>query len=126
MEVGKKVPTLFNRKKGKTLSTIGTLKFDEKKGMYTGQLRTVTISMPITIERVKNKRENGPDFLIYSKAIEIGSAWVRKGQRSGKDYISCAFTAPEFGKAMYANVGKAAGSKDPTEFVLIYNAPNGQ
>lgn len=105
------------------MATVGDVK-KEKDGRFVGRLKTLTIDVPIEITPVAEKRvENGPDYMIYSKGTECGAGWIRKGQRSGKDYVSLSFSAPEFGKGLYANLGQKAGSKDPNEFVMIWNAP---
>jgi uncharacterized protein (DUF736 family) len=106
------------------MATLGTVKKDPKTGKYSGQLKTLSFTGPIEIVPVTKKVvPNGPDFIITSKGVEIGAAWTRKGQRSGKDYVSASISAPEVG-TMYFNLGHAAGSVDPNEFALIYNAPN--
>ena len=45
---------------------------------------------------------------MLTQGIEIGAGWTRKGETSGKDYVSLSIAAPEFGpKKLYANLGKA-------------------
>ena len=57
-----------------------------------------------------------------TQGIEIGAIWTRKGETSGKDYVSLSIAAPEFGpKKLYANLGKAAGSEVEDLFALIWN-----
>ena len=108
------------------MSTIGHVK-KQKDGRYVGELRTLSIQAAIEIIPVADKAsDKAPDFAVMSRGIEIGAAWTRKGQRSGKDYVSVSFTAPEFGSGMFANLGHAAGSNDPNEFALIHNAPRKQ
>lgn len=69
-------------------------------------------------------KDHQPDFNIMAGDIEVGAAWNKKGQASGNDYVSCSFAAPEFGdRTIYANLGKAAGSDDDSEFAIIWN-PN--
>ena len=47
---------------------------------------------------------------VVTQGIEIGAGWTRKGETSGKDYVSLSIAAPEFGpKKLYANLGKVAG-----------------
>lgn len=105
------------------MSTVGMVKRDPKTGAYTGNLKTLSVSAAIEITPVKKKvAPNGPDFMITCRGIEVGAAWKRKGERSGKEYVSCSFTAPEFGNALYANLGKMAGQDDPDVFALIHNA----
>ena len=64
--------------------------------------------------------DNQPDFRVMSQGIEIGAGWQRIGQTSGKEYISLSISAPEFGKTLYANLGRAAGQSDPNAFALIW------
>ena len=59
---------------------------------------------------------------MVTQGIEIGAGWTRKGETSGKDYVSLSISAPEFGpKKLYANLGKAAGSEDEDLYALIWN-----
>lgn len=104
------------------MATIGNV-VKQKDGKYIGNLKTLSISAAIEIVPVgKKKVANGPDFMVLSKGIEVGAAWTRKSQRSGKDYVSVQFTAPEFGnEPLYANLGRQAGSEDPNKFALIWN-----
>ena len=105
------------------MATIGQV-VKQKDGKFVGNLKTLSISAAIEIVPVgKKKVANGPDYMITSRGIEVGAAWNRKGQRSGKDYISAQFTAPEFGnQPLYANLGLEAGSKpEDNKFALIWN-----
>jgi uncharacterized protein (DUF736 family) len=61
-------------------------------------------------------------YPMVSQGVEIGAAWVRKSESSGKDYVSLALAAPEFGpRRLYANLGRAAGQDDPDVFAVIWN-----
>jgi len=65
---------------------------------------------------------NQPDYRVMSQGIEIGAGWLRKGQTSGKEYVSLSIAAPEFGaKTLYANLGRAAGQSDPDVYALIWS-----
>ncbi len=47
---------------------------------------------------------------MVTQGVEIGAGWVRKGETSGKDYVSLSLAAPEFGpRKLSANLGRAAG-----------------
>jgi uncharacterized protein (DUF736 family) len=105
------------------MATIGNVT-KMKDGKYVGHLKTLSISAAISIEPVgKKKVPSGPDYMVLSKGVEVGAAWNRKGQRSGKDYVSVQFTAPEFGnEPLYANLGREADSKpEEGKFALIWN-----
>ena len=108
------------------MSTIGEVTL-QKDGKYVGQLKTLSMQIPIEIAPVKKTVQNGPDYMIRSRGVECGAAWLRKGQRSGKDYVSCSFTAPEFGKPFYANLGRKPGTKaEEKVYSLIHNQQNGR
>ena len=47
---------------------------------------------------------------------------MKKGETSGKEYVSLSLAAPEFGpKKLYANLGKAAGQDDDSLYAVIWN-----
>ena len=95
----------------------------QDNGGYKGQLKTLTIRADIDIVPNTSKtHETQPDFRVLSQGIELGAGWVRKGETSGKDYVSLSISAPEFGSTkLYANLGRAAGQDDEDAFVVIWN-----
>ena len=104
------------------MATIGSVtKRDD--GRYEGELRTLSIRAEIAILPVGEKTaENQPDYRVLSQGVEIGAGWIRKGQMSGKDYVSLSIAAPEFGaKTLYANLGRAAGQSDADVYALIWS-----
>ena len=38
-----------------------------------------------------------PDFRVLTQGTEIGAGWMKKGDISGKKYVSLLLAAPEFG-----------------------------
>ena len=92
---------------------------------FKGELRTLSIRTEITI--VPNDQKNGdtqPDYRVSAGGVEVGAGWVRRGELSGKDYVSLSLAAPEFGpRRLYANLGRAAGQDDDDTFAIIWN-PN--
>lgn len=116
------------RKENHAMSTIGQVR-KKKDGSFEGQLRTLSVQAPLLITPVKGKKssESAPDFRITSDGVEIGAGWLRTGQVSQKEYVSCSLTAPELaslmgkGKAVYANLGRAADQDDPEVYSLIWN-----
>ena len=104
------------------MATIGSVtKRDD--GRYEGELRTLTIRADIAILPVADKASpSQPDYRVVSQGIEIGAGWLRKGQTSGKEYVSLSISAPEFGsRTLYTNLGRAAGQSDPDAYALIWN-----
>ena len=104
------------------MTAIGQVR-KENDGRYTGQLKTVSIKADIDIVPNTNKTaDNHPDFRVLTQGIEIGAGWTKKGETSGKDYVSLSLAAPEFGpKKLYANLGKAAGQDDDQLYAVIWN-----
>ena len=95
----------------------------ENDGRYTGQLKTISIKADIDIVPNINKTtDSQPDFRVLTQGTEIGAGWTKKGETSGKDYVSLSLAAPEFGpKKLYANLGKAAGQDDDSLYAVIWN-----
>ena len=95
----------------------------ENDGRYAGQLKTVSIKADIDIvPNDKKTADSHPDYRVLTQGIEIGAGWTKKGETSGKDYVSLSLAAPEFGpKKLYANLGKAAGQDDENLYAVIWN-----
>lgn len=90
---------------------------------YKGELKTLSIRADITI--VPNNRKTSdvqPDYQVVAGGVEVGAGWVRRGETSGRDYVSLSLAAPEFGpRRLYANLGRAAGQDDEDAFEIIWN-----
>ena len=95
----------------------------ENNGRYSGQLKTISIKADIDIVPNTNKTSDSqPYFRVLTQGTEIGAGWTKKGETSGKDYVSLSLAAPEFGpKKLYANLGKAAGQDDDNLYAMIWN-----
>lgn len=90
---------------------------------FKGELKTLSIRTPITI--VPNGRKTAdaqPDYRVSAGGVEVGAGWIRRGEMSGKDYVSLTLAAPEFGRRLYANLGRAADQDDDDTFAIIWNA----
>ncbi len=92
-------------------------------GRYKGELKTLSIRAEIVMTPNADKtNDNQPDYRVFAEGIEVGAAWGRTSESSGKEYVSLSIAAPEFGpKKLYANLGKAAGQDDDNVFALIWN-----
>ncbi len=95
----------------------------QASGGYKGQLKTLSIRADIDlVPNAAKGTDSQPDFRVLTQGIEIGAGWVRKGEISGKEYVSLSLAAPEFGpRKLYANLGRAAGQDNPDEFAVIWN-----
>lgn len=103
------------------MATIGTL-HRKADGTYVGQLNTLSLNVPLTMEPIAKTSENAPDFRIYSGRAEVGAGWKNIGRESRAEYISVAFESPELPKKIFANLGQAAGQDDEDVFAIIWNA----
>lgn len=94
----------------------------EEDGRYTGSIRTISISAQVDIiPNASKSTDTQPDYRVMTQGIEIGAGWIKKGETSGKDYVSLALAAPEFGpRKLYASLGSAAGQDDNDIFALIW------
>ena len=94
----------------------------QSDGSYKGRLNTLSIRRNIELVLNKKKSESQPDFRVMAGEVEIGAAWNRTSMSSGKEFVSISLAAPEFGdRILYANLGRMPGSKDKTEFAIIWN-----
>ena len=92
---------------------------------FKGELKTLSIRADILIVPNGNKTaDTQPDYRVTAGGVEVGAGWNRRGEMSGKDYVSLSLAAPEFGpRRLYANLGRAAGQDDDDAFAIIWN-PN--
>lgn len=90
---------------------------------FKGQLKTLSIRTEIEIVPNTGKTaDSQPDYRVSAGGVEVGAGWVRRGETSGRDYVSLSFAAPEFGpRRLYANLGRAAGQDDDDSFAIIWN-----
>ena len=96
----------------------------QANGGFKGQLKTLSIRAEIDIvPNTAKSADNQPDFRVLAKGYEIGAGWLRKGETSGKEYVSLSLAAPEFGpRKLYANLGRAAGQDDDEAYAVIWNS----
>ena len=90
---------------------------------FKGQLKTLSIRTEIEILPNRSKSsDTQPDYRVSAGGVEVGAGWVRRGEMSGKDYVSLSLAAPEFGpRRLYANLSRAAGQDDDDAFAIIWN-----
>ena len=95
----------------------------ENDGRYTGQLKTISIKADIDIVPNANKTtDSQPDFRVLTQGTEIGAGWMKKGETSGKEYVSLSLAAPEFGlKKLEAKTGKVADQDNENLHAVIWN-----
>src|SRR3546814_16109816 len=80
------------------MSAIGYVTRDPDTDVYKGQIRTLSIRTDVAI--VPNRAKSAPkqpDYRLLSGPVQLAAGWIRTGERSGKDYVSRAIGAQEFG-----------------------------
>lgn len=94
------------------MAAIGLVSRTIEKG-FAGQLRTLSIRVPIEIRLNASKSGDvQPDYRVWSDGVEISAGWLRRSDATGNLYVSLTLAAPEFGpRRIYANLGRAAGGR---------------
>ncbi|MDQ1153433.1 DUF736 family protein [Brevundimonas sp. SORGH_AS_0993] len=107
------------------MSSLGTVVRDPQANAFTGGLALLGRRTPLPIEITPNaekRRDNQPDYRIFSGSSELGAAWTKVGRESGREYVSLRIFHPQIGnQAIYATLGKAAGQDDDDVFAIIPN-----
>jgi uncharacterized protein (DUF736 family) len=74
------------------------------------------------VPNLQKTADGQSDYRVLTQGIEIGTAWIKHGETSGKEYVSLSIAAPKFGpKKLYANPGQAAGADDKDLYAVIWN-----
>lgn len=101
------------------MATIGT--FTSTATGFTGSIKTLTLNVKARLERIENPSEKGPHFRIFSGAVELGAAWQKHSEQSGRDYLSVKLDDPSFPAPIYATLVEVEGEEG---FQLIWSRPN--
>ena len=104
------------------MATIGSFTKTEN-GSYIGTVRTLTVNAKTRLQPDTDKtKDNAPDFRVYAGPAEIGAAWKKTAQDTGREYLSVKLDDPSFAQPIYASLVEAEGGK---EFNLIWSRHNG-
>ena len=91
------------------MATIGT--FTSTATGFTGSIKTLTLNVKARLERIENPSDKGPHFRIYSGAVELGAAWQKHSEQSGRDYLSVKLDDPSFPAPIYATLVEVEGQE---------------
>ena len=80
---------------------IGT--FTSTGADYTGEIETMTLKTPVTLEPIRSKSEKAPDFRLMRGTTEIGVAF-KKTSEKGHEYLSVVIDDPAFAGPIWANL----------------------
>lgn len=85
------------------MAIIGT--FTAIDAGFTGTLRTLTLTAPVTVRRVEKDNDKAPDFRIYrtDDHYEFGAAW-QKVSREDRPYASVKLDDPSLPAPIYASL----------------------
>lgn len=101
------------------MATIGN--FTSTANGFTGSIKTLTLNVKARLERVDNPSDKGPHFRIFSGAVELGAAWQKHSDQSGRDYLSVKLDDPSFPAPIYATLVEVEGEDG---LQLIWSRPN--
>jgi len=101
------------------MATIGT--FTSSENGFTGTIRTLALNVKARIARVENGSDKGPQFRIYTGAVEFGAAWQKRSPESDRDYLSVKLDDPSFPAPIYATLAEVEGTEG---FQLIWSRQN--
>ena len=87
--------------------TLGTFtKFDN--GAYTGILKTLHVTAPISIVPVDKMNDKAPDHRVYAgQRHEVGAGWSQVAKSSGETYLNLKLGAPDYAKLSVMRSGVA-------------------
>lgn len=105
------------------MSAIGYVK-QQQDGSYKGNLDLLLYRGPLDIIPNKGRTGDQPHYRLFSRASEVGAAWIMKNQND-EDFVSISLAHPAFGPdKIYANLGRAANQDDKDMLALIWNPRN--
>jgi uncharacterized protein (DUF736 family) len=88
------------------MATIGT--FTSTCTGVNGAIKTLNLNAKVRFERVESPSDKGPQFRIFSGAVELGAAW-QKTSIEGRDYLSVKLDDPSFPAPIYATLVEVEG-----------------
>jgi uncharacterized protein (DUF736 family) len=100
------------------MATIGT--FTSTGTGFNGAIKTLNLNVKARFERIENPSDKGPQFRIFSGAVELGAAW-QKTSIEGRDYLSVKLDDPSFPAPIHATLVEVEGEDG---LQLIWSRPN--
>jgi uncharacterized protein (DUF736 family) len=84
-------------------TTIGT--FTNRDGKITGKIRTLTLDAALTFLPNENQTNtDAPAYRIFLGKSEVGGAWQKTAEASGRNYLSVKLDDPTFAAPVYASL----------------------
>ena len=101
------------------MAQIGTFTRNED-GSFAGVIKTLNLSVKARLDRVENPSDKGPQFRIFSGAVELGAAWQKTARDTERDYLSVKLDDPSFPNPIYATLVEVEGQEG---LQLIWSRP---
>lgn len=102
------------------MATIGS--FTSTGNGFSGSIRTLALNVKAQFRRIDNPSDKGPHFRIFAQGgVELGAAWQRVAEGSGRDYLSVKLDDPSFPAPIYATLAEVDGEEG---LQLIWSRPN--
>jgi uncharacterized protein (DUF736 family) len=70
-----------------------------------GKIRTLTLEARVELVPIKDAQdEKAPQYRVFSGPSEIGAAWNKVSERTGKPYIAVKLDDPSFAAPIFASL----------------------
>lgn len=102
------------------MATIGS--FTTTENGFTGSIRTLTLNVKARFIRIDTPSDKGPHFRVFAAGnVELGAAWQKVSEQTGRDYLSVKLDDPSFPAPIYATLSEVEGQDG---LQLIWSRPN--
>lgn len=85
------------------MAQIGTFTRGED-GVYTGEIRTLTLCVKATIRPVERDHAKAPDHRVSTGSVESGAGWTKAARDTGVAYLTLKLDDPSFAAPIYATL----------------------
>ena len=75
-------------------------------GIYTGEIRTLTLRVKATIRPRYREHDEAPDHRVSAGGVEFGAAWTKAARETGAEYLSLKLDDPSFPAPIYATLSQ--------------------
>jgi len=100
------------------MATIGT--FTEKDGKLFGKIQTLSINSSLTILPNENQSSpEAPTYRVFAGRTEVGAAWAKTSENSGRTYYSVRLDDPAFPAPFFASLVE----QEEGGYALIWSRP---
>jgi uncharacterized protein (DUF736 family) len=84
------------------MATIGS--FIAKDGKITGKIHTLALNASLTFLPNTSTGQDTPAYRVFSGRSEVGAAWQKTAESSGREYLSVRLDDPSFAAPIFANL----------------------